>query len=198
MKKLLGLVLSLVLLLSSTAAYAEYAGDVQLNAGYSYLSVDFEHGSDECSDNLAIGIANHNLWKVSDLISIGFMENVDIGLGNTDNDNFLFEFNMLIGPSVSFNISQNININLSSGFVGGGVIVNGEDESSIDWIGFGYGTDAHVKFFATKFISPILGLSFVHFTSDEMTLTVSNHGYDFDVESSTSIFKIYAGASFNF
>ena len=80
MKKLLGLVLSLVLLLSSTAAYAEYVGDVQLNAGYSYLSVDFEHGSDECSDNLAIGIANHNLWKVSDLISIGFMENVDIGL----------------------------------------------------------------------------------------------------------------------
>ena len=203
MKRLFSLVFCLAVLLSSGVAYAEYDGDLQLNTGYTYLSVSKEdkRGTEkESSDNFALGFSNHNLWRVSDLVSVGFMEKLDFSFGDLtgEDDNFCFELGILCGPSVGFNITQNISVVLGTGFVIGGVIVSGEDDSSVDWVGFGGGTDLQVKFLASRFVSPIVGFSWLHFTSDEMTLTISEHSYDYAVDSTTNVFKAYAGVSLNF
>ncbi|MBQ2464042.1 MAG: hypothetical protein II507_03545, partial [Treponema sp.] len=93
---------------------------------------------------------------------------------------------------------QNISVILGAGFVVGGAAFSGEEDSSVDWVGFGGGTDLQVKFLASKFVSPVIGFSWLHFSSDEITLTISEHSYDFAVDTTTNVFRAYAGVSLNF
>lgn len=203
MKRLFSLVFCLAILLSSGLAYAEYDGDLQLNTGYAHLSVsrDDKKGYDsESSDNFSLGFSNHNLWSISDMFSVGFMEKLDFSFGDLtgDEDKFCFEIGVLCGPSVGFSINQNISVILGAGFVVGGAAFSGEEDSSVDWVGFGGGTDLQVKFLASRFVSPIIGFSWLHFSSDEITLTISEHSYDFAVDTTTNVVKAYAGVSLNF
>ncbi|MBQ1726307.1 MAG: hypothetical protein II039_02860 [Treponema sp.] len=203
MKRLFFLVFCLAILLSSGLAYAEYDGDLQLNAGYAHLSVsrdDRNVDDSESSENFALGFSNHNLWSISDLFSVGFMEKLDFSFGDLsgDEDKFCFEIGVLCGPSVGFSINQNISVILGAGFVVGGAAFSGEEDSSVDWVGFGGGTDLQVKFLASKFVSPVIGFSWLHFSSDEITLTISEHSYDFAVDTTTNVFRAYAGVSLNF
>ncbi|MBO7612401.1 MAG: hypothetical protein J6S81_01085 [Treponema sp.] len=202
MKRLFS-VFCLAILLSSGLAYAEYDGDLQFNTGYAHLSVsrdDRKVDNSESSDNFSLGFTNHNLWSITDLISVGFMEKLDFSFGDLtgDEDVFCFEIGVLCGPSLGFNITQNISVILGAGFVVGGASFSGEEDSAVDWVGFGGGTDLQVKFWASKFFSPIIGFSWLHFTSDELTLTISEHSYDFAVDTTTNVVKAYAGVSLNF
>ena len=202
MKRLFS-VFCLAILLSSGLAYAEYDGDLQFNTGYAHLSVsrdDRKVDNSESSDNFSLGFTNHNLWSITDLISVGFMEKLDFSFGDLtgDEDVFCFEIGVLCGPSLGFNITQNISVILGAGFVVGGASFSGEEDSAVDWVGFGGGTDLQVKFWSSKFFSPIIGFSWLHFTSDELTLTISEHSYDFAVDTTTNVVKAYAGVSLNF
>ncbi|MCR5318329.1 MAG: hypothetical protein K6E22_08880 [Treponema sp.] len=199
MKKVFAFAIAALLFFAAPALYAaEYAGDIQVNAGYSYFTVIIDHGKDINSDSLALGIANHNLWKFTDLFSFGFMENVDLGGSAKEGDGSSFYFSLMMGPAAAFNFNYGISLNFSFGPVMGCASVDIDEDSFIDWDGLGCEADVQVKFFADRLFSPVLGFSWIHFSSDKMSFTLDDHSDEFYRDTSSDVFKAYAGVSVNF
>ncbi|HAM78137.1 MAG TPA: hypothetical protein DCP61_02970 [Treponema sp.] len=197
MKKVFAFAIAALLFFVAPALYAaEYAGDIQVNAGYSYFTVIIDHGKDIKSDNLSLGIANHNLWKFTDIFSFGFMENVDFGGGLKEDSNSYLS--IMMGPAAAFNFNYGISLNLSFAPVMGCAYVGIEEDSYFDWDGLGCEADIQVKFFADSRFSPVLGFSWIHFSSDKISFTLDDHSDEFYMDTSSDVFKVYAGVSVNF
>ncbi|MBO4387580.1 MAG: hypothetical protein J5817_11290 [Treponema sp.] len=206
MKRLFALAFCLVLLLCSGSAYSEswyenlgYEGDVQVTAGYSRFSASLDNGEyKKTSNNLILGLANHNFWCVTDFFFFGFMENIYLG-GNLVADDSS-SLTMLFAPAVGFHINYDIDINLAFGPMFGicSFSTGGKEKADFTWDGIGCGADLQIKFFSAHLFSPVLGLSWSHLSGDEVNVEINGDDEDMDMRSSADEFKFYAGVSLNF
>ena len=212
MKKLLAVLISLSVMAGSAFARGTYNGDVQLHIGTGADSMkvimDGNSGDPIKSNTFDFDIASWHLFSLNDLFGVGFMIDLNGGIGGTK-DYYIYEssvalhFNALIGPAASFTFGNIASVNVAAGLAFGvpgfGYKV-GNQNLTFSSAGIGFGAEVNGKFFPKSKVSPLAGFRFSTLGSK----TVSFKFGDADTEThdvdSVSIIntEFFAGVAFNF
>ena len=212
MKKLLAVLISLSVMAGSAFARGTYNGDVQLHIGTGADSMKFtvnEYSDDSYKSNtFDFDIASWHLFSLNDLFGVGFMIDLNGGIGGTK-DYYIYEssvalhFNALIGPAASFTFGNIASVNVAAGLafgVPGFGYKAGNQNLAYSSAGIGFGAEVNGKFFPKSKVSPLAGFRFSTLGSK----TVSFKFGDADTEThdvdSVSIIntEFFAGVAFNF
>ena len=213
MKKLLAVLISLSVMAGSAFARGTYNGDVQLHIGTGADSMKYTVNgySDDSykSNTFDFDIASWHLFSLNDLFGVGFMIDLNGGIGGTKEINSILEssvalhFNALIGPAVSFTFGNIASVNVAAGLafgVPGFGYKAGNQNLAYSSAGIGFGAEVNGKFFPKSKVSPLAGFRFSTLGSK----TVSFKFGDADTEThdvdSVSIIntEFFAGVAFNF
>ena len=212
MKKLLAVLISLSVMAGSAFAHGTYNGDVQLHIGTGADSMKFtvngNSGDALKSNTFDFDIASWHLFSLNDLFGVGFMIDLNGGIGGTK-DYYIYEssvalhFNALIGPAASFTFGNIASVNVAAGLAFGvpgfGYKV-GNQNLTFSSAGIGFGAEVNGKFFPKSKVSPLAGFRFSTLGSK----TVSFKFGDADTEThdvdSVSIIntEFFVGGAFNF
>ena len=212
MKKLLAVLISLSVMAGSAFARGTYNGDVQLHIGTGADSMKMTmngNSSDALKSNtFDFDIASWHLFSLNDLFGVGFMIDLNGGIGGTK-DYYIYEssvalhFNALIGPAASFTFGNIASVNVAAGLAFGvpgfGYKVVNQD-LAYSSAGIGFGAEVNGKFFPKSKVSPLAGFRFSTLGSK----TVSFKFGDADTEThdvdSVSIIntEFFVGVAFNF
>ena len=213
MKKLLAVLISLSVMAGSAFARGTYNGDVQLHIGTGADSMKFtvnEYSDDSYKSNtFDFDIASWHLFSLNDLFGVGFMIDLNGGIGGTKEINSILEssvalhFNALIGPAASFTFGNIASVNVAAGLafgVPGFGYKAGNQNLAYSSAGIGFGAEVNGKFFPKSKVSPLAGFRFSTLGSK----TVSFKFGDADTEThdvdSVSIIntEFFVGVAFNF
>ena len=197
----------------SAFARGTYNGDVQLHIGTGADSMKYTVNgySDDSykSNTFDFDIASWHLFSLNDLFGVGFMIDLNGGIGGTKEINSILEssvalhFNALIGPAVSFTFGNIASVNVAAGLafgVPGFGYKAGNQNLAYSSAGIGFGAEVNGKFFPKSKVSPLAGFRFSTLGSK----TVSFKFGDADTEThdvdSVSIIntEFFAGVAFNF
>ena len=212
MKKLLAVLISLSVMAGSAFARGTYNGDVQLHIGTGAdsmkVTMDGNSGDALKSNTFDFDIASWHLFSLNDLFGVGFMIDLNGGIGGTK-DYYIYEssvalhFNALIGPAASFTFGNIASVNVAAGLAFGvpgfGYKV-GNQNLAYSSAGIGFGAEVNGKFFPKSKVSPLAGFRFSTLGSK----TVSFKFGDADTEThdvdSVSIIntEFFVGVAFNF
>ena len=212
MKKLLAVLISLSVMAGSAFARGTYNGDVQLHIGTGADSMkvimDGNSGDPIKSNTFDFDIASWHLFSLNDLFGVGFMIDLNGGIGGTK-DYYIYEssvalhFNALIGPAASFTFGNIASVNVAAGLAFGVPGFGYEyinQNLAISSAGIGFGAEVNGKFFPKSKVNPLAGFRFSTLGSK----TVSSKFGDGDIQTqdydSVSIInsEFFVGVAFNF
>ena len=213
MKKLLAVLISLSVMAGSAFARGTYNGDVQLHIGTAADSMKMTKGNasvdDIKSNTFDFDIASWHLFSLNDLFGVGFMIDLNGGIGGTKEINSILEssvalhFNALIGPAVSFTFGNIASVNVAAGLAFGvpgfGYKV-GNQNRAISSAGIGFGAEVNGKFFPKSKVSPLAGFRFS--TLGSKTYSYKSGDGDIQTQDVDSISinntEFFVGVAFNF
>lgn len=162
----------------------KYSGDFQVKLGYRGASC---YG--EGAGGFYIGGANYNLFKINNVFSLGFFEELAGSIGS------LFGCDFIIGPAVGLYVANAVKLQAGFGFATGfdsGII---ENEKYIDSYPWGFAFQIMAKFLPSKRISPIVTFQYEYKDGEYSTY---NYYYDDRYYAGFHAFNITAGISINF
>ena len=213
MKKLLAVLISLSVMAGSAFARGTYNGDIQLHIGTGADSMKFTVNgySDDSykSNTFDFDIASWHLFSLNDLFGVGFMIDLNGGIGatkaivNGPESSVALHFDALIGPAASFTFGNIASVNVAAGLafgVPGFGYKAGNQNLAYSSAGIGFGAEVNGKFFPKSKVSPLAGFRFSTLGSK----TVSFKFGDADTEThdvdSVSIIntEFFVGVAFNF
>ena len=213
MKKLLAVLISLSVMAGSAFARGTYNGDVQLHIGTGADSMKMTKGNasvdDIKSNTFDFDIASWHLFSLNDLFGVGFMIDLNGGIGGTKEINSILEssvalhFNALIGPAVSFTFGNIASVNVAAGLAFGvpgfGYKV-GNQNLAISSAGIGFGAEVNGKFFPKSKVSPLAGFRFSTLGSKTYSFKVGDGDIKTQDVDSISIIntEFFVGVAFNF
>ena len=206
-----------VLILTSSSAFAQYSGDMQLVLGHDHQYITLADDNYGWKANtFDIGLKSFNTFEFLNFLGIGFLGSCDLTLGTNINTrksaspdmDFLIGFDAFLGPAVTVKILDIIALQGALGFDWQYMAINGETEYSgfikktqdftIYEKSIGFGFDIQAKLFPTAPVSAVFGIKGIFVESDEYKVDTDDDRYtvdnDFDVDS----FKFYAGAALKF
>ena len=213
MKKLLAVLISLSVMAGSAFARGTYNGDVQLHIGTGADSMKYTVNgySDDSykSNTFDFDIASWHLFSLNDLFGVGFMIDLNGGIGGTKEINSILEssvalhFNSLIGPAASFTFGNIASVNVAAGLAFGvpgfGYKV-GNQNRAISSAGIGFGAEVNGKFFPKSKVSPLAGFRFSTLGSKTYSFKVGDGDIKTQDYDSVSIIntEFFVGVAFNF
>ena len=213
MKKLLAVLISLSVMAGSAFARGTYNGDVQLHIGTGADSMKFtvnEYSDDSYKSNtFDFDIASWHLFSLNDLFGVGFMIDLNGGIGGTKEINSILEssvalhFNALIGPAVSFTFENIASVNLAAGLAFGvpgfGYKVVNQD-LAYSSAGIGFGAEVNGKFFPKSKVSPLAGFRFSTLGSKTYSYKIGDGDIQTQDVDSVSIIntEFFVGVAFTF
>ena len=213
MKKLLAVLISLSVMAGSAFARGTYNGDVQLHIGTGADSMKYTVNgySDDSykSNTFDFDIASWHLFSLNDLFGVGFMIDLNGGIGGTKEINSILEssvalhFNALIGPAASFTFGNIASVNVAAGLAFGvpgfGYKV-GNQNRAISSAGIGFGAEVNGKFFPKSKVSPLAGFRFSTLGSKTYSFKVGDGDIKTQDVDSVSIIntEFFVGVAFNF
>ena len=213
MKKLLAVLISLSVMAGSAFARGTYNGDIQLHIGTGADSMKFTVNgySDDSykSNTFDFDIASWHLFSLNDLFGVGFMIDLNGGIGGTKEINSILEssvalhFNALIGPAASFTFGNIASVNVAAGLAFGvpgfGYKV-GNQNRAISSAGIGFGAEVNGKFFPKSKVSPLAGFRFSTLGSKTYSYKIGDGDVQTQDVDSVSIIntEFFAGVAFNF
>ena len=213
MKKLLAVLISLSVMAGSAFARGTYNGDVQLHIGTGADSMKMTKGNasvdDIKSNTFDFDIASWHLFSLNDLFGVGFMIDLNGGIGGTKEINSILEssvalhFNALIGPAVSFTFGNIASVNVAAGLAFGvpgfGYKV-GNQNRAISSAGTGFGAEVNGKFFPKSKVSPLAGFRFSTLGSKTYSYKIGDEDIQTQDVDSISIInsEFFVGVAFNF
>ena len=213
MKKLLAVLISLSVMAGSAFARGTYNGDVQLHIGTGADSMKFTVNgySDDSykSNTFDFDIASWHLFSLNDLFGVGFMIDLNGGIGGTKEINSILEssvalhFNALIGPAASFTFGNIASVNVAAGLAFGvpgfGYKV-GNQNRAISSAGIGFGAEVNGKFFPKSKVSPLAGFRFSTLGSKTYSYKIGDGDIQTQDVDSISIIntEFFVGVAFNF
>ena len=213
MKKLLAVLISLSVMAGSAFARGTYNGDVQLHIGTGADSMKMTKGNasvdDIKSNTFDFDIASWHLFSLNDLFGVGFMIDLNGGIGGTKEINSILEssvalhFNALIGPAASFTFGNIASVNVAAGLAFGvpgfGYKV-GNQNLAISSAGIGFGAEVNGKFFPKSKVSPLAGFRFSTLGSKTYSFKVGDGDIKTQDVDSISIIntEFFVGVAFNF
>ena len=213
MKKLLAVLISLSVMAGSAFARGTYNGDVQLHIGTGADSMKFtvnEYSDDSYKSNtFDFDIASWHLFSLNDLFGVGFMIDLNGGIGGTKEINSILEssvalhFNALIGPAASFTFGNIASVNVAAGLAFGvpgfGYKV-GNQNLALSSAGTGFGAEVNGKFFPKSKVSPLAGFRFSTLGSKTYSFKVGDGDIKTQDVDSISIIntEFFVGVAFNF
>ena len=213
MKKLLAVLISLSVMAGSAFARGTYNGDVQLHIGTGADSMKYTVNgySDDSykSNTFDFDIASWHLFSLNDLFGVGFMIDLNGGIGGTKEINSILEssvalhFNALIGPAVSFTFGNIASVNVAAGLAFGvpgfGYKV-GNQNRAISSAGIGFGAEVNGKFFPKSKVSPLAGFRFSTLGSKTYSYKIGDGDIQTQDVDSISIIntEFFVGVAFNF
>ncbi len=213
MKKLLAVLISLSVMAGSAFARGTYNGDVQLHIGTGADSMKMTKGNasvdDIKSNTFDFDIASWHLFSLNDLFGVGFMIDLNGGIGGTKEINSILEssvalhFNALIGPAASFTFGNIASVNVAAGLAFGvpgfGYKV-GNQNRAISSAGTGFGAEVNGKFFPKSKVSPLAGFRFSTLGSKTYSYKIGDGDIQTQDVDSVSIIntEFFVGVAFNF
>ena len=213
MKKLLAVLISLSVMAGSAFARGTYNGDVQLHIGTGADSMKYTVNgySDDSykSNTFDFDIASWHLFSLNDLFGVGFMIDLNGGIGGTKEINSILEssvalhFNALIGPAASFTFGNIASVNVAAGLAFGvpgfGYKV-GNQNRAISSAGIGFGAEVNGKFFPKSKVSPLAGFRFSTLGSKTYSYKIGDGDIQTQDVDSISIInsEFFVGVAFNF
>lgn len=213
MKKLLAVLISLSVMAGSAFARGTYNGDIQLHIGTGADSMKFTVNgySDDSykSNTFDFDIASWHLFSLNDLFGVGFMIDLNGGIGGTKEINSILEssvalhFNSLIGPAASFTFGNIASVNVAAGLAFGvpgfGYKV-GNQNRAISSAGIGFGAEVNGKFFPKSKVSPLAGFRFSTLGSKTYSYKIGDGDIQTQDVDSVSIIntEFFVGVAFNF
>ena len=213
MKKLLAVLISLSVMAGSAFARGTYNGDVQLHIGTGADSMKFtvnEYSDDSYKSNtFDFDIASWHLFSLNDLFGVGFMIDLNGGIGGTKEINSILEssvalhFNALIGPAASFTFGNIASVNVAAGLafgVPGFGYKAGNQNRAISSAGIGFGAEVNGKFFPKSKVSPLAGFRFSTLGSKTYSYKIGDGDIQTQDVDSVSIIntEFFVGVAFNF
>ena len=213
MKKLLAVLISLSVMAGSAFARGTYNGDVQLHIGTGADSMKFtvnEYSDDSYKSNtFDFDIASWHLFSLNDLFGVGFMIDLNGGIGGTKEINSILEssvalhFNALIGPAASFTFGNIASVNVAAGLAFGVPgfgykVVN--QNLAYSSAGIGFGAEVNGKFFPKSKVSPLAGFRFSTLGSKTYSYKIGDGDIQTQDVDSISIIntEFFVGVAFNF
>ena len=220
MIKKLAAAASLLFVVATGSAFAEYAGDLQFRLGYTGNTLEVKNSDDETTSEFGFGLSNYNLFKINDVFSVGFMEDFSLGIGVSDNDmNIMGEkiqpisvsVDFLIGPAVGIQLKNVVRFQLAFGLdylydyqwesleISAGSYSDTYDISTS--VGaWGWGFDLQANFLPEAGFSPIVGIRYSSVSPDEREYDYGSlaSGTTKIEDATLSSFKFYVGGSINF
>ena len=213
MKKLLAVLISLSVMAGSAFARGTYNGDIQLHIGTGADSMKFTVNgySDDSykSNTFDFDIASWHLFSLNDLFGVGFMIDLNGGIGGTKEINSILEssvalhFNALIGPAASFTFGNIASVNVAAGLAFGvpgfGYKVVNQD-LAYSSAGIGFGAEVNGKFFPKSKVSPLAGFRFSTLGSKTYSYKIGDGDIKTQDVDSISIInsEFFVGVAFNF
>ena len=213
MKKLLAVLISLSVMAGSAFARGTYNGDIQLHIGTGADSMKYTVNgySDDSykSNTFDFDIASWHLFSLNDLFGVGFMIDLNGGIGGTKEINSILEssvalhFNALIGPAASFTFGNIASVNVAAGLAFGvpgfGYKV-GNQNRAISSAGIGFGAEVNGKFFPKSKVSPLAGFRFSTLGSKTYSYKIGDGDIQTQDVDSISIIntEFFVGVAFNF
>ena len=213
MKKLLAVLISLSVMAGSAFARGTYNGDVQLHIGTGADSMKMTmngNSSDALKSNtFDFDIASWHLFSLNDLFGVGFMIDLNGGIGGTKEINSILEssvalhFNALIGPAASFTFGNIASVNVAAGLAFGvpgfGYKVVNQD-LAYSSAGIGFGAEVNGKFFPKSKVSPLAGFRFSTLGSKTYSYKIGDGDIQTQDVDSISIInsEFFVGVAFNF
>ena len=213
MKKLLAVLISLSVMAGSAFARGTYNGDVQLHIGTGADSMKFtvnEYSDDSYKSNtFDFDIASWHLFSLNDLFGVGFMIDLNGGIGGTKEINSILEssvalhFNALIGPAASFTFGNIASVNVAAGLafgVPGFGYKAGNQNLAYSSAGIGFGAEVNGKFFPKSKVSPLAGFRFSTLGSKTYSYKIGDGDIQTQDVDSISIInsEFFVGVAFNF
>lgn len=213
MKKLLAVLISLSVMAGSAFARGTYNGDIQLHIGTGADSMKFTVNgySDDSykSNTFDFDIASWHLFSLNDLFGVGFMIDLNGGIGGTKEINSILEssvalhFNALIGPAASFTFGNIASVNVAAGLafgVPGFGYKAGNQNQAISSAGIGFGAEVNGKFFPKSKVSPLAGFRFSTLGSKTVSFKFGDGDIQTQDVDSISIIntEFFVGVAFNF
>ena len=213
MKKLLAVLISLSVMAGSACARGTYNGDVQLHIGTGADSMKYTVNgySDDSykSNTFDFDIASWHLFSLNDLFGVGFMIDLNGGIGGTKEINSILEssvalhFNALIGPAVSFTFGNIASVNVAAGLafgVPGFGYKAGNQNLAYSSAGIGFGAEVNGKFFPKSKVSPLAGFRFSTLGSKTYSYKIGDGDIQTQDVDSVSIIntEFFVGVAFNF
>ena len=213
MKKLLAVLISLSVMAGSAFARGTYNGDVQLHIGTGADSMKFtvnEYSDDSYKSNtFDFDIASWHLFSLNDLFGVGFMIDLNGGIGGTKEINSILEssvalhFNALIGPAASFTFGNIASVNVAAGLAFGVPGFGYEyinQNLAISSAGIGFGAEVNGKFFPKSKVSPLAGFRFSTLGSKTYSYKIGDGDVQTQDVDSVSIIntEFFVGVAFNF
>ena len=210
MKKLLAVLISLSVMAGSAFARGTYNGDVQLHIGTGADSMKMNGNSSDAlkSNTFDFDIASWHLFSLNDLFGVGFMIDLNGGIGGTK-DYYIYEssvalhFNALIGPAASFTFGNIASVNVAAGLAFGvpgfGYKV-GNQNLTFSSAGIGFGAEVNGKFFPKSKVSPLAGFRFSTLGSKTYSYKIRDGDIQTQDVDSISIIntEFFVGVAFNF
>ena len=197
----------------SAFARGTYNGDVQLHIGTGADSMkvimDGNSGDPIKSNTFDFDIASWHLFSLNDLFGVGFMIDLNGGIGGTKEINSILEssvalhFNALIGPAVSFTFGNIASVNVAAGLAFGvpgfGYKVVNQD-LAYSSAGIGFGAEVNGKFFPKSKVSPLAGFRFSTLGSKTYSYKIRDGDIQTQDVDSISIIntEFFVGVAFNF
>ena len=197
----------------SAFARGTYNGDVQLHIGTGADSMkvtnDGNSGDPVKSNTFDFDIASWHLFSLNDLFGVGFMIDLNGGIGGTKEINSILEssvalhFNALIGPAASFTFGNIASVNVAAGLAFGvpgfGYKV-GNQNRAISSAGIGFGAEVNGKFFPKSKVSPLAGFRFSTLGSKTYSYKIGDGDIQTQDVDSISIIntEFFVGVAFNF
>ena len=197
----------------SAFARGTYNGDVKLHIGTGADSMKFtvnEYSDDSYKSNtFDFDIASWHLFSLNDLFGVGFMIDLNGGIGGTKEINSILEssvalhFNALIGPAASFTFGNIASVNVAAGLAFGVPGFGYEyinQNLAISSAGIGFGAEVNGKFFPKSKVSPLAGFRFSTLGSKTYSFKVGDGDIKTQDVDSISIIntEFFVGVAFNF
>ena len=212
MKKLLAVLISLSVMAGSAFARGTFNVAVQLHSGTGAdsmkVTMDGNSGDALKSNTFDFDIASWHLFSLNDLFGVGFMIDLNGGIGGTK-DYYIYEssvalhFNALIGPAASFTFGNIASVNVAAGLAFGvpgfGYKV-GNQNLTFSSAGIGFGAEVNGKFFPKSKVSPLAGFRFSTLGSKTYSFKVGDGDIKTQDVDSISIInsEFFVGVAFNF
>ena len=195
----------------SAFARGTYNGDVQLHIGTGADSMKMNGNSSDAlkSNTFDFDIASWHLFSLNDLFGVGFMIDLNGGIGGTKEINSILEssvalhFNALIGPAASFTFGNIASVNVAAGLAFGvpgfGYKVVNQD-LAYSSAGIGFGAEVNGKFFPKSKVSPLAGFRFSTLGSKTYSYKIGDGDIQTQDVDSVSIIntEFFVGVAFNF